>query len=43
VLDVLDYTQRIKLAAFEADLRLVNEAMDIGLPTRPGKGEVLCN
>lgn len=43
VLDVLDYMQRVKLAAFEADLRLVNEAMDIGLLTRPGKGEVLCN
>jgi hypothetical protein len=43
VLDVLDYMQKIKLAAFEADLRLVNEAMDIGLLTRPGKGEVLCN
>jgi hypothetical protein len=43
VLGVLDYMQRIRLAAFEADLRLVNEAMDIGLLTRPGKGEVLCN
>ena len=43
VLDVLDDMQKIKLAAFEADLRLVNEAMDIGLLTRPGKGEPLCN
>jgi hypothetical protein len=42
-LDVLDDTQKIKLAAFEGDLRLLNEAMDIGLLTRPVKGEVLCN
>ncbi len=43
VLDVLNEEQQTKLAAFEADLRLVNEAMDIGLLARPGKGEPLCN
>jgi hypothetical protein len=43
VLDVLSDEQRAKLTAFEADLRLVNEAMDIGLLTRPSKGEPLCN
>jgi hypothetical protein len=39
VLDVLNEQQRIKLIAFEANLRLVNEAIDIGLLNRPPKGD----
>jgi hypothetical protein len=43
VLEALSDEQRARLAAFETDLRLVNEALDIGLLTHPGKGEPLCN
>jgi hypothetical protein len=44
VLAVLDAFQQAKLAAFEADLRVAQEAIDAGLLPNAGKGgEVLCN
>jgi hypothetical protein len=43
VLAILDANQRAKLAAFEAALRVVSEAIELGLIPVPPKAEVLCN
>jgi hypothetical protein len=42
VLAILNDAQRVKVAAFESDLKLVREAMEIKLIPTPVQGESLC-
>jgi len=43
ILAVLNDAQRTKITAFESDLQLASEAIELGLIPRPLKGEVLCH
>ena len=41
--EILDEGQRAKLAVFESNLELVNQAIRLGLVAPPPRGEVLCH
>jgi hypothetical protein len=43
VLDILDSAQRAKLASFETDLRIVDQAIELGLLPRRRTGEYPCH